>query len=477
MRGGAGPAVGAVLVAGLLGCAAEPGGPQEPAAWPEAQATAATGLSGRAVRTALRMSPLPPVPADPTNAWSMDRDAAELGRALFHTRRLSKGDRISCATCHDHRDSFVDGKRLAEGVLPLERHSMTLWNVAHQRWFFWDGRADTLWSQALVPLEDPLEHAFARTEVARVIGGDPQLRGLYEVAFGELADFADETRFPPYARPVPDNDRAHELAVEHARRAAEGDERARPHHEHIGGSGFYHPHQRSWDAMTEADQDLVNRVFVNAGKALAAFQGRMRSDRSDFDVFVEGLRTGDPGKLAALGPAERRGFELFVGEARCVICHHGPLLSDLEFHDTRVPVVAGAPADDPGRTRGIQSLRASEFTSTSPWSDDPEGPAGDKVRYLPPPDAHAHGGTFEFKTPSLRNVALTAPYMHNGSLATLEDVVRFYVTREGERPSNVPGETILQPLDLSDEDQAALVAFLESLTDDSLDLDEVGPPR
>lgn len=437
-------------------------------------ADAPSPLTPRATRAALRLSPVPPVPPDPTNRVADDPRAAELGRRLFHTDALSKGNSISCATCHDHAYSLADGRTLAEGVLPLERHTPALWNVAHQRWFFWDGRADSLWAQALVPLEDPLEHAFSRVEVARAVHADPALRRPYEELFGPMADFADVERFPPFGRPVPANDRAHELAREHARRRAEGDGRARPHHDHSSKSGFYHPHQRSWDAMAPGDQDLATEAFVNVGKSLAAFQRGARSARAPFDLFVEGLRTGDPEKLAALDERARRGFELFVGEAGCITCHHGPLFSDYEFHDTRVPEIPGAPADDPGRSRGLESLAASEFGVLSRWSDDPEGPAGDKVRYLP---RHAHHAAPEFKTPSLRNVARTAPYMHNGSLDTLEEVVEFYVTRERARPSNAPGETILAPLDLGPEDRAALVAFLESLTDEPSSPAPLAPPR
>ena len=109
----------------------------------------------------------------------------------------------------------------------------------------------------------------------------------------------------------------------------------------------------------------------------------------------------------------------------------------------------------------------------SRWSDDPEGPAGVKVDYLP---AGSHGhGPGEFKTPSLRGVAGTAPYMHNGAFATLEEVVDFYVTREGARSTGTT-ERILEPLDLSERDRADLVAFLESLTGAPPDLTRLGAP-
>ncbi|MEM9381904.1 MAG: cytochrome c peroxidase, partial [Planctomycetota bacterium] len=440
-------------------------------------------LSDAALRRVLTLSPVPGVPADPTNRFADDASAAEFGRHLFHSRALSKDGDVSCATCHDPRDSFVDGERLAKGVLPLERHTMGLWNVAHQRWFLWDGRADSLWAQALIPLEDPLEHATTRTDVARAVYRDPELRRMYEETFGPMPPLDDEERFPPASRPVPPNDRAHQLAAEHAAEAAAeyaeasaaGEEL--PHHTHRYGSGFYHPHQRAWDGMAEADREAVTDVFVDVGKALAAFQRRFRSADSAFDRFVAALRARDAGEVDALSPSALRGLELFVGEAQCVVCHHGPLLTDYEFHDTRVPAVAGAPVDDPGRSRGLEALRASEFGVTSRWSDDPDGPARVKVDYLPSrAHGHAGGDSGEFKTPSLRNVALTPPYMHNGAFETLDEVVSFYVTREGARPGGRSAERILRPLSLDEQDRRDLVAFLESLTDDSLDLDLVRAP-
>ncbi|MEL6905316.1 MAG: cytochrome c peroxidase, partial [Planctomycetota bacterium] len=393
-----------------------------------------------------------------------------------HAESLSRSGDMSCATCHALDASLADDRDLGYGVADLERHTIALWNVAHQRWFFWDGRADSLWSQALAPLEDPLEHAFTRSEVARTIQGDPELRGRYEAVFGALpADFEDTERFPRYARPVPEHDRALVRARERAqeRTGTEGG------HGHANGRAFYHPHQRAWDRMTEEDQELVNEVFVRAGKSIAAFERRFTSIRSDFDVFVEGLRTGDDERLAALSPDARRGFELFVGKARCVSCHGGPLFTDLEFHDTRVPHVDGAREDDPGRSVGIARVLEAEFGVRTRWSDAREGNPVAKVEFLPRPgvDGHAHGFIPEFKTPSLRNVAETAPYMHNGAFETLEEVVEFYDTRANVRPSNAPGERILEPLGLTEEERSDLVAFLESLTDDYLDMGRVGPPE
>ena len=445
-------------------------------------------------RRVLRLSPVPPVPDDPTNRVAGVESAAELGRHLFHSQKLSKGETTSCATCHDPRDSFVDGKPLADGVLPLERHTPTLWNVAHQRWFFWDGRADSLWAQALVPIEDPLEHAFTRVGVAKVVHESPVMRELYEQTFGPMPPFDDDARFPREARPVPPDDRAHHMAALQARRAriraGKSVDDAEPgHHTHLYGTGFYHPHQRAWDGMTPEDQDAATLAFVNVGKAIAAFQTRIVSADSPFDRFVAALRDKDPDAAAALEPDALRGLKLFVGKAQCIVCHHGPVFSDYEFHDSRVPTedtmalnslaegevpVGGKPPEDLGRVHGIQRLRASEFGVASRWSDDPTGPSRVKVDYLP---THMHAGSPEFKTPTLRNVELTAPYMHNGAFETLEEVVHFYNTREGERRFGGQSEKILQPLGLSESEEADLVAFMRSLTDDSLPMGLVRAPR
>ncbi len=426
-------------------------------------------ISEAAVQAALRMSPVPPAPEDPTNRVEVDPQAAALGRLLFYSTALSKDGDVSCATCHLPEQSFADGRRLALGVLPLERHTMPLWNLAHQRWLFWDGRADSLWSQSLVPIEDPLEHAFTRAGVAHAIHDDPDLRRRYEEVFGALPPLEDDLRFPAIARPVPANDRAHQLADEHARADRDG----QGHHTHLFGSGFRHPHQRAWDAMTAEDQEAVTQVFVHVGKALAAFQRQIESRDAPFDHFVAGLREGDAAMVASLDDAAARGFELFIGEARCISCHGGPLFTDLEFHDTGVPEVEGAPVDDPGRSRGLEALRASEFGVRSRWSDDPEGPAGVKVDFLPTA-GHGHGPG-EFKTPSLRSVAETPPYMHNGAFATLEEVVAFYATRASARETGTT-EKILVPLDLTEEEQADLVAFLRSLTGSPPDLTRLGAP-
>jgi cytochrome c peroxidase len=385
----------------------------------------------------LELSPVPEPPADPTNAVFESAAAARLGQALFFDARLSADGSISCASCHAPERSWTDGKPLASGLSGLARHTMTLWNVAHNRWFFWDGRKDTLWSQALAPLEDPREHGTSRLAILHVIAGDPGYARAWREVFGELPELGDARRFPPEGRPVPGEPE--------------------------------HPHALAWASMSPEDQDVASRAFANVGKAIAAFERRLESRAAPFDRFVEGLRANDPVELAALDERAQRGARLFVGKANCVVCHDGPNFTDLEFHDNRVPV--GEEGGDPGRKLGVRRLRVDPFNALGAYADD--GGASGRIKLgLLARDSHLGK---QFKTPTLRNVARTAPYMHEGQFATLAEVVRFYSRLENASPEN-PSERLVQVLGLSDGEEADLVAFLESLTDESLPAELRVPP-
>lgn len=377
-------------------------------------------------RILLQLSPVPEPPRDASNAFESDPAAARLGQAVFFDARFSRDGSVSCATCHQPELSWTDGRKLGLGLENLPRHTMTLWNVAWNRWFFWDGRKDTLWSQALAPLEDPREHGTTRLTILHQLASDPGYRRAYGEVFGALPDLAG---LPPHGRPVP----------------------GEPEHEH----------QAAWNTLAPERQEELTRAFTHVGKAIAAFERRIVSRAAPFDRFVEGLRDGDPAKLAALSPSAVRGAQLFVGKANCLFCHDGPNFTDLEFHDNRVPV--GEEGGDPGRKLGIRRLRADPLNSMGPFADD-GGVAGKKKVGSLVDDSH--GGKL-FKTPTLRNVARTAPYMHEGQLATLAEVVHFYSTLEGAAPES-GNERLIRVLGLTPEEESDLVAFLESLTDESL---------
>lgn len=370
----------------------------------------ASELSESELRRALTHSPLGPPPPDPTNAHADDPRAARLGQRLFFDPRVSRNGELSCASCHDPAQSFSDGREVGEGLGPLERNTPALWNVAYQRWYFWDGRADTLWAQALQPTENELELGASRASVAQLIAGDEVLASEYEAVFGPLPD------------------------------------------EPVG--------------------EALERVFANYGKALAAYERQLVSRRSAFDVYVEGLREDDEAKRAALSPSEVRGLKIFLGKGRCRMCHAGPNFSDGEFHGTGVAPLGGGDLFDPARYDGVRAVLADPFNALGRHSDARGGAAAEKLETL----ASGPETWGEFKTPTLRNVARTAPYMHQGQFATIAEVVLFYSTLKGSAPPGHHQEQVLKPLELSAREQSDLVAFLESLTDESLDPSLLAPP-
>lgn len=193
------------------------------------------------------------------------------------------------------------------------------------------------------------------------------------------------------------------------------------------------------------------------GKAIAWWQRSMLAADSPFDRWHFG---GDEG---AVGEAAKRGFELFTGKAGCSTCHvlakDHALFTDGAFHDTGIGYhrdVVRPASDEPVPVEVAPGMSVAVPRALVDSVGAP--PAPDAGRYevtLDPADR------WRFLTPGLRNVALTAPYMHDGSLRTLTEVVRFY--DRGGYPS--PGlDPYIRPLGLADNEIAALVAFLRSLT-------------
>ena len=157
--------------------------------------------------------------------------------------------------------------------------------------------------------------------------------------------------------------------------------------------------------------------------------------------------------------AQGGGSRYFVGRGKCSFCHFGANFTNGEFHNIGLPHFADPGRVDQGRYGGIAALRKSPFTRTGPFSDEPgETARRAPVNYL----ALNHRNWGEFRVPSLRNVGNTAPYMHDGSKPTLEAVVRHYSELDLER-LHTDGESILQPLKLSDQEIRDVVAFLETL--------------
>jgi cytochrome c peroxidase len=210
--------------------------------------------------------------------------------------------------------------------------------------------------------------------------------------------------------------------------------------------------------LPEDDATLV----VNLGKALAAYQATLVSPRTAFDAFRDALQSGDATGAARYPMAAQRGLRLFLGEGRCATCHAGPSFTNGEFGDVGIPFFVPGGADG-GRYKGLEALLASPYNRLGQFNDagnpksDPRAVSTRHVTLQP-----RHYG--EFRVPSLRQLEHTAPYMHNGSLTTLQAVVNHYSNLPEER-LHTDGERILRPLKLSDQQSADLLAFLRSLSE------------
>jgi cytochrome c peroxidase len=210
---------------------------------------------------------------------------------------------------------------------------------------------------------------------------------------------------------------------------------------------------------TASSSDAPELALVNVAKALAAFQETIVTGRTAFDDFRDALGRGDTVAMKRYPTAAQRGLRIFVGHGRCSACHFGPNFTSGEFETIGRPHFAEKGRVDTGRFGGIKALAASPFTLLGRYNDDPVRAPGPATRHVEP--LHRNWG--EFRVPSLRNVVHTAPYMHDGSLATLADVVRHYSEVDEDRLHGLPGQSLIRPLRLTAQEQADLVAFLETL--------------
>ena len=185
-------------------------------------------------------------------------------------------------------------------------------------------------------------------------------------------------------------------------------------------------YHRAFGAAPGADD---TRVLVDLGKALAAFLETRVTGRTPFDDFRDALARNDAAGRARYPADAARGLRLFVGPGNCALCHFGPAFTNGEFADAGVPHFIEPGRVDPGRYGGIRRLRGSPYTLLGRFNDDPQRSTAAGTRHV-----RLRQSNFgEFRVPGLRNVALTAPYMHDGSLGTLADVVRHYATIDEER--------------------------------------------
>ena len=212
-------------------------------------------------------------------------------------------------------------------------------------------------------------------------------------------------------------------------------------------------YRRAFGAAPGTDDE---RIFVDLGKALAAFLETQVTGRTPFDDFRDALARNDAAGRARYPAAARRGLRLFVGRGNCFFLPFRPCLHQRASSPMPACRISSIPA-------GTAASASCARVRTPCWAashDDAQRSTAAKTRHV-----HLRQSNFgEFRVPGLRNVALTAPYMHAGSHETLADVARHYSTIDEER-LHAGGERILRRLDLSARELADLVAFLETLTE------------
>jgi cytochrome c peroxidase len=374
--------------------------------WSEAELNSLRGLW---------LENLPPLPPDPSNQYADDPAAAAFGQRLFFDPRFSGNGEVSCATCHLPELEFQDGRPLAQGMGQVDMRTMPLMGVAYSPWLFWDGRKDSLWAQALGPLENPVEHGGSRVQFIHLIAahyGDE-----YAAIFGPLPPV---DHLPPIGGPIDD------LAA-----------------------------RTAWQSMSRADQEMVNQIFANMGKAIAAYERLLLPGPARFDDYLAAVLQGDDRAAAAIfTPDEVAGLRLFIGRANCIDCHNGPLLTNNDFHNTGVPTRPDLPVPM-GRALGVHRLLADEFNCLGRFSDADPVACGE-LRFI---SIGSHQMAYQFKPPTLRNAAARPPYMHAGQIATLEEVIAHY----NAAPAAPLGHSEIEPLGLTAAEKAQLLAFLHTL--------------
>ncbi len=372
--------------------------------------------------------PVPDLPRD--NPLIQERVA--LGEKLFHETALSRDGALSCASCHKTSAAFSDPRRYSVGVRKQvgTRNAMPLFNLAWKSSFFWDGRAPSLRAQALMPIQDHTEMDESLTNVVSKLSGaavDSQPITLTPaLSLGERGNISQTSAITATVAIREISGKSNSIQMLSPLPAGEGQ-----------GEG-----ERSGNTTRLESAINYTKLFTAAfgspeitaekiGLALEQFLLTLTSFDSKFDRAIRGEEK--------LNADEQRGFELFMTEyeprtgrygADCFHCHGGPLFQSQTFANNGLD----AEFKDPGRAKvtGKDSDRG------------------------------------KFATPSLRNVALTAPYMHDGRFATLEDVLEHYnsgLKRSATLDPNLAKHPV-SGLGLSAADRRALVAFLKTLTDE-----------
>lgn len=409
-------------------------------------------------KTALSLSPL--VPPDLS---SQEQLQAGFGELIFHDTRFSRNGKVSCASCHQPGRYFTDGRKTGFGLSAGSRNTPTVVNSFAITRAFWDGRADSLISQSLGPLENHREHGISRLEVFYLIY--EYYRTPYEKLFGKIPVLDTKAKrakpqSPIVKLPVPLVElfqKQRQYLLKNTRFSLSAKAKAPRLKLESDATKLYND-------LKPSDRAKITRLFANVGIAIAAFERTVVAVNSPFDRFVaQWEKQKKPPLSPDFDQTALAGFKLFVGKAGCINCHHGKNFTDNQFHNIGINRFNNP---DFGRALGLQLAKHdvdfgcnSDLLSQVEWLQNNEACA--EKPFLSGTDSSLLGA---FKTPSLRNVAETAPYFHDGSAPTLKKAIEHYRSVFGKKTMIGHRSESLVNAKLSDAEIDQLSKFLQTLT-------------
>jgi cytochrome c peroxidase len=372
------------------------------------------------ILNSFKLTKLPANPNHASNLFAYNQKAADFGKQLFFDKRFSLDGSFACASCHQPDKAFTDGLKKAKGVHKTGRNTQSILGAAHQDWFYWDGRKDSLWSQALVPFEAADEMASSRVQILRIIGQDKTYRLQYESLFGKFPDVIFNATIKSNAGPWGDSET-----------------------------------QDNWYRIPVNLQKIINRAYANIGKSIAAYERSIPLPTTKFDTFLSLLSTkGESTANALLNQNQIAGLKLFMNQSKthCLRCHNGPLLTNGAFHNIGTGNFTGEQLDF-GRFLGIQAVKQDVFNCLGEYSDtQPEQCSA--LRFLSNQIEDETQGAY--KTPSLRYLNKTAPYFHDGRFDSIQQVIDHYLAIKNN-------QTELPALSLTPLEKKQLIEFIRLL--------------
>ena len=386
--------------------------------------------------------PLGPPDPDPTNKYADDPAAAAFGQRLFFEKSYSgaivvaddgtngglgaagETGKVGCVSCHNPTSWYIDTRskpgNISLGVKYTVHNAPSLVNAVYYKWLTWPGKMDSPWCQGANAPETPTDAGSTRLAYVHMVYNKykSDYNALFPVPLDPALDPAasDASRFPPTGMPK-------------ASGAPDG----------------------AWEMMAPADQQIVDTIMSNCAKALEAYERLLVSHNAPIDRYVAG-------DYSALTAGQKRGLGLFIGKAACVTCHTGTTLTDQDFHTTGVPQAGpNVVMTDNGRYDAVPAVLSNTYNGIGAFSDDT---AAGMMKLDGLTQSMTQLGAF--RTKSLRHLATTAPYFHDGSAATLQDVVNFYNKGGGDTGFVGTKDPRLVPLNLSAAEQADLIDFLQN---------------